>query len=65
MELGSAVGAVRSNRVVIGEEVRPAVIVIKGGKIHQIVSHGEFSGDSACEVSSLSLLSLSEYMKMG
>lgn len=48
MELGSTVSAVRSNRVQVGDEVCPAVIVIKDEKIHQILSHGDFSG--ACEV---------------
>lgn len=48
MELGSTVSAVRSNRVLVGDEVCPAVIVIKDEKIHQILSHGDFSG--ACEV---------------
>lgn len=48
MELGSTVSAVRSNRVQVGDEVCPAVIVIKDEKIHQILSHGDFSG--ACKV---------------
>lgn len=47
MELGSTVGAVRSSRVLLGQEVRPAVVVIKDGKIHQIHAH---SADVACEV---------------
>lgn len=51
MKLGSTVSAVRSNRVLVGDEVRPAVIVIKDGKIHQILSQKDFSGDAACEVS--------------
>uniref|UniRef100_A0A3P9KGD3 allantoinase n=1 Tax=Oryzias latipes TaxID=8090 RepID=A0A3P9KGD3_ORYLA len=38
MELGSLVGAVRSKRVLFGDGVRPAVVVIKDGKIHQILS---------------------------
>eukprot|EP00064_Thunnus_orientalis_P003576 superscaffoldBa00000296_g3586 len=50
MELGSTVGAVRSTRVLVGNEVRPAVVVIKNGKIHQILSDRDFSGDVACEV---------------
>ncbi|XP_039985491.1 zgc:103559 isoform X3 [Xiphias gladius] len=50
MELGSTVSAVRSKRVLIGNEVRPAVVVIKDGKIHQIVSECNFSGDGGCEV---------------
>uniref|UniRef100_A0A4W6EYF6 allantoinase n=1 Tax=Lates calcarifer TaxID=8187 RepID=A0A4W6EYF6_LATCA len=38
MELGSVVSAVRSKRVLIGNDVRPAVVIIKDGKIHQILS---------------------------
>jgi len=44
MELGSTVVAVRSERVLLGDQVRPAVIVIKDGKIHQILSDSDFSG---------------------
>ncbi|XP_037326180.1 allantoinase, mitochondrial isoform X1 [Pungitius pungitius] len=44
MELGSSVGAVRSKRVLLGDQVRPAVIVIKDGKIHQILSDSDFPG---------------------
>lgn len=51
MELGSAVGAVRSKRVLVGDEVSPAVVVIKDGKIHQILPDRDFPGDVACEVS--------------
>lgn len=47
MEPGSSVGAVRSSRVLLGQELRPAVLVIKDGKIHQIQPH---STDVACEV---------------
>lgn len=47
MELGSTVGAVRSSRVLLGQEVRPAVVVIKDGRIQQIHAH---SADVACEV---------------
>lgn len=54
MELGSTVAAVRSSRVLVGDEVRPAVIVIKDGKIHKILSDGGFSVDVGCEVSSVS-----------
>ncbi|KAK2835976.1 hypothetical protein Q5P01_016460 [Channa striata] len=50
MELGSTVRAVRSERVVTGNGVRPAVIVMKDGKIHEIVSGSRFSGDVGCEV---------------
>lgn len=45
MELGSTVRAVRSQRVLLGDEVRPAVVVIKDGKISQILSDRDFSGD--------------------
>uniref|UniRef100_A0A3B3VJJ8 allantoinase n=1 Tax=Poecilia latipinna TaxID=48699 RepID=A0A3B3VJJ8_9TELE len=45
MELGSVVSAVRSNRVLLGNEVSPAVIIIKDGKIHQILSSCNFTGD--------------------
>lgn len=51
MKLGSTVSAVRSNRVLVGDDVRPAVVVIKDGKIHQILSHRDFSGDADCQVS--------------
>lgn len=54
MELGATVAAVRSTRVLVDNEVRPAVIIIKDGKIHQILS--DVSGDVTCEVSWLSLL---------
>uniref|UniRef100_A0A672IYE7 allantoinase n=1 Tax=Salarias fasciatus TaxID=181472 RepID=A0A672IYE7_SALFA len=50
MELGSAVSAVRSQRVVIGDQVCPAVIVMKEGKIHQILSNDSSSQDVECKV---------------
>ncbi|XP_026200559.1 allantoinase, mitochondrial isoform X2 [Anabas testudineus] len=50
MELGETVSAVKSRRVLIGNEVCPAVIVIKDGKIHQILSDSKFSEDVGCEV---------------
>ncbi|KAM3850242.1 allantoinase, mitochondrial [Diretmus argenteus] len=50
MEVGSTVSAVRSKRVLVGEEVRPAVVLINDGKIQSILSDGNFSGDAACEV---------------
>ncbi|XP_054644834.1 allantoinase, mitochondrial isoform X1 [Dunckerocampus dactyliophorus] len=49
MELGSTVTAVRSSRVLLGQ-VRPAVVVIKNGKIHQVLSEEEFTEDAASEV---------------
>ncbi|KAM9383974.1 allantoinase, mitochondrial [Pholidichthys leucotaenia] len=48
MELGSAVRAVRSNRVLVGHETIPAVVLIRDEKIHQILS--DFSEDVGCEV---------------
>ncbi|CAN9500806.1 unnamed protein product [Ophioblennius macclurei] len=50
MELGSTVGAVRSQRVVIGDQICPAVVVIKDGKIHKILSGSSSSQDVHCKV---------------
>ncbi|XP_071202647.1 allantoinase, mitochondrial isoform X1 [Salvelinus alpinus] len=53
MEPGSTVSAVRSSRVLCGTEIRPALIVIKEGKIHKILPESSGStGDTAagCEV---------------
>ncbi|XP_023809791.1 allantoinase, mitochondrial [Oryzias latipes] len=50
MELGSLVGAVRSKRVLFGDGVRPAVVVIKDGKIHQILSGSALTEEVGCEV---------------
>lgn len=55
MELGSTVSAVKSKRVLLGDKVCPAVIVIKDGKIHHILSDSNFSRDAACEVGTLPL----------
>lgn len=52
MELGSLVSAVRSRRVLVGDEVRPAIIKIKDGKIHQILCTLDFTEDVGCQVSS-------------
>uniref|UniRef100_A0A3Q2YZQ6 allantoinase n=1 Tax=Hippocampus comes TaxID=109280 RepID=A0A3Q2YZQ6_HIPCM len=42
MELGSTVSAVKSTRVFLGnQQVGPAVILIRDGKIHQVLSSGE------------------------
>lgn len=51
MEPGSAVRAVRSHRVLCGEEIIPAVIVIKEGKIHSILPDSEASAHVAGKVS--------------
>ncbi|KAM8875466.1 allantoinase, mitochondrial isoform 1-T2 [Spinachia spinachia] len=50
MELGSSLGAVRSKRVLLGDQVRPAIIVIKDGKIHQILSDTDFAGGEVLDV---------------
>ncbi|XP_068449341.1 allantoinase, mitochondrial isoform X1 [Clinocottus analis] len=50
MELGSTVVAVRSERVLLGDQVRPAVIAIKDGKIHQILSDSDFCGGEVLDV---------------
>ncbi|XP_062853283.1 allantoinase, mitochondrial [Trichomycterus rosablanca] len=38
MDAGSSVSAVRSRRVLVGREIRPALVTIKEGKIHDILS---------------------------
>ncbi|XP_049579231.1 allantoinase, mitochondrial isoform X1 [Syngnathus scovelli] len=46
MELGSTVSAVKSTRVLLGnQQVGSAVILIRDGKIHQVLSAEEFTGD--------------------
>ncbi|KAF0042577.1 hypothetical protein F2P81_006109 [Scophthalmus maximus] len=46
MELGSTVGAVRSQRVLMGHRLCPAVVRIKDGRIHRILSGSLFpAGD--------------------
>uniref|UniRef100_A0A8D2ZK11 allantoinase n=1 Tax=Scophthalmus maximus TaxID=52904 RepID=A0A8D2ZK11_SCOMX len=42
MELGSTVGAVRSQRVLMGHRLCPAVVRIKDGRIHRILSGSLF-----------------------
>ncbi|XP_062251055.1 allantoinase, mitochondrial isoform X2 [Platichthys flesus] len=49
MELGSTVTAVRSQRVLIGDHVCPAVVLIKDGRIHQILTEINSSADAGCE----------------
>lgn len=51
MEPGSAVSAVRSQRVLCGEEIRPAIILIKEGKIHSILPDSEASVHTTGKVS--------------
>lgn len=49
MNLGATVTAVRSSRVLLDDKVVPAVIVIKHGKIHEIITR-EFSADAGFKV---------------
>lgn len=51
MDLGSSVAAVRSSRVLFDGDVRPAVVLIKDGKIQRVVSYTDSPEDAACEVS--------------
>lgn len=39
----------------IGDDVRPAVVVIKDEKIHQILSHSKLPADVGCEVRRLTI----------
>ncbi|CAL9695910.1 unnamed protein product [Knipowitschia caucasica] len=51
MELGSTVRAVRSTRVQQGSELQPAVILIKNGRIHQILTDNcNFTGEKVLDV---------------
>ncbi|KAI1889310.1 hypothetical protein AGOR_G00177870 [Albula goreensis] len=50
MEAGSAVSAVRSQRVLCGNDIRPAVILIKEGKIFKILPDASPNVDATCEV---------------
>lgn len=52
MKLGETVSAVRSNRVLVGDQVRPAVILIQDGKVQRILEHADLPQDAACEVGS-------------
>lgn len=47
MEPGSSVGAVRSTRVLLGQELRPALLLLQDGKIQQVQPH---SAHVACQV---------------
>ncbi|XP_033821577.1 allantoinase, mitochondrial [Periophthalmus magnuspinnatus] len=50
MELGSPVRAIRSTRVLRGSELQPAMVVIKDGKIHQILTDSNISGTEVLDV---------------
>lgn len=50
MNVGDAVTAVKSSRVLIDDQVVPAVIVIEDGQIRQIIPHGDFSAEVESKV---------------
>lgn len=50
MEPGTIVSAVRSQRVLYGKEIQPALIIIKEGKIHSILPDSAASMHTAGEV---------------
>ena len=51
MELGAAVRAVRSRRVLLGDVIQPAVIYVRDGKIQSIRHGSALSEDEdSCEV---------------
>uniref|UniRef100_A0A8B9KB50 allantoinase n=1 Tax=Astyanax mexicanus TaxID=7994 RepID=A0A8B9KB50_ASTMX len=50
MEAGSTVSAIRSQRVLVGEEIQPALITIKEGKIHSILPDPGAALNTAGEV---------------
>ncbi|XP_036378534.1 zgc:103559 [Megalops cyprinoides] len=50
MEPGSTISAIRSKRVLCGSDIRPALILIREGKIHKILPDAGLNVDAACEV---------------
>ncbi|XP_058493475.1 allantoinase, mitochondrial [Solea solea] len=50
MELGSTLSAVRSTRVLIGDRLCPAVVTMRGGKIHEILPESNCSVAAHTEV---------------
>ncbi|XP_064186783.1 allantoinase, mitochondrial [Anguilla rostrata] len=50
MEPGSPVSAVRSQRVLCGNDIRPALILIREGKISKILPDTSLDVDAACQV---------------
>ncbi|KAL4630704.1 allantoinase, mitochondrial-like [Arapaima gigas] len=50
MKPGSTVDAVRSQRVLCGNDICPAVIIIKDGKIHNILPHADLPLDDSYKV---------------
>lgn len=50
MNVGASVTAVKSSRVLLYDQVIPAVIVIEDGKIHKIIPPGDSSADDDSKV---------------
>ncbi|XP_062306939.1 allantoinase, mitochondrial [Osmerus eperlanus] len=50
MQPGDTVRAVRSSRVLVGDHILPAVVVLKEGKIHAILPNPSPALDPACQV---------------
>lgn len=50
MEPGATVCAVRSQRVLCGDEIRPALILIKDGKIENILPGLDVGPSASAEV---------------
>ncbi|KAG7488356.1 hypothetical protein MATL_G00031890 [Megalops atlanticus] len=50
MEPGSTISAISSQRVLCGNDIRPALILIREGKIHKILPDAGLNTDAACEV---------------
>lgn len=59
--VGAAVTAVKSSRVLLEDQVIPAVIVIEDGKIHEIIPHGDFPADAGSKVTRLKVIILYIY----
>lgn len=50
MNVGAAITAVKSSRVLLHDQIIPAVIVIEDGKLHKIIPHEDFSADADSKV---------------
>lgn len=53
MIVGAAVTAVKSNKVLLDDQITPAVILIEDGKIHKIIAQEDFSADVDSKVTRL------------
>nr|XP_029512341.1 allantoinase, mitochondrial-like [Oncorhynchus nerka] len=62
MEPGSTVSAVRSSRVLCGTVIRPALIVIKEGKIHKILP--DSSGSTGYTAAGCEVLDVGDHLVM-